>query len=337
MLYLCSNRNLSKRNYMLKIGVLGVGHLGRIHLNCIRETGNFQIMGFFDTNDEKSQKVIEDYNIPRYSNYLDLIDDVDVIDIVTPTYSHFAYAKAAITRSRHVFIEKPLVQQTHEAEELIKLAEEAEVVVQVGHVERFNPAFLSIKDKLNHPLFIESHRLSNFNPRGLDVPVIFDLMIHDIDIVLGVLQSRVKRIHASGLSMINDSPDIANARLEFDNGAVANLTTSRIALKDQRTISFYQEQELFHVDFLNKSSEIVQFKEAESPELFAAGQTMSVNMKKNQKANIYHPKIVMNNAIKTEFEYLHYSIINNKPPVVNINDGYEALLIAQSIIEKLKF
>lgn len=322
---------------MLKIGVMGVGHLGKIHLNCLKATGNFQIVGFFDINKEKSQRVTSEYNIPHYDNYLDLIEDVDAIDIISPTATHYELAKAAITRSRHVFIEKPLASNKQEANELIKLTEEAEVIVQIGHVERFNPAYLSVKDKLNNAMFMESHRLSNFNPRGTDISVIYDLMIHDIDIVTDVIDSSVKKIHASGIPVISDSPDIANARIEFANGAVANLTASRISLKKSRMISFYQNDSFINVDFLNKKSEVVSLNQAAIPKDTDNIRTITLDETNNRKINVYHPQIKDLNAIQTELQCFHDSVINNTTPAVTINDGYEALLIAQTIMDKLNF
>ncbi|MFO8055628.1 MAG: Gfo/Idh/MocA family oxidoreductase [Bacteroidales bacterium] len=322
---------------MLKIGVLGVGHLGKIHLKCINSIKNYDLIGFFDTNDKQARQVSETYGIHRYHNYLDLIDDADVISIVTPTASHYEYAKAALTRSRHVFIEKPLVNNIKEAEELIKLAEEAEVKVQVGHVERFNPAFLSIKDKLRNPMFMEAHRLSDFNPRGLDVPVVYDLMIHDIDIILGVVNSSIKRISASGVPVISDTPDIANARIEFDNGAVANLTASRISLKKMRKIRFFQRDAYINVDFLNKHAELIKLKDQKEPaNLSGRLKTISIPGFEHKKINIYQPEIIESNAIQTELQYLYQAIKQDKQPVVNINDGYNALFVAQTIMDKMR-
>ncbi len=320
---------------MLKIGVLGVGHLGKIHLKCIRNIKDYKLMGFYDTNEEKARAVEDEFGIPRYHNYPELIDDCEVISIVTPTSSHYEYARAAITHSRHVFIEKPLVNNTSEAEDLIKLAEEAEVKVQVGHVERFNPAFLTIKNKIENPMFIEAHRLSDFNPRGLDVPVIYDLMIHDIDIILGVVNSPIKRISASGVPVISDTPDIANARIEFDNGAVANLTASRISMNKMRKIRFFQRDAFIKVDFLNKQCEMIRMQNAGDPVAENGFRTVSFPGLKDKNINIYRPAVPETNAIQTELQYLHDAIVNDTQPIVSINDGYNALFVAQKIMEKV--
>ncbi|MCF8332306.1 MAG: Gfo/Idh/MocA family oxidoreductase [Bacteroidales bacterium] len=321
---------------MLKIGVIGVGYLGRIHLKCIQAVNDFEIVGFYDISDEGAAKVESEFYIKRYNNYLELIEDSDVVSIITPTASHYEYARAAITRSRHVFIEKPLVNNTKEAEELLKLSEEAEVKVQVGHVERFNPGFLSIKNLINKPMFMEGHRLSNFNNRGLDIPVVYDLMIHDIDIVLSVVNSPIKRIYASGVPIISESPDIANARIEFDNGAVANLTASRISIKKMRKIRFFQQNAYITVDFLNKKSELITLKTNDEEDRQKKFHTISFPGLEDKKINIYQPDIIENNAIQTELKYLYNSIINDTDPVVSINDGYNALSVAQAIMKKIK-
>ncbi len=246
---------------MLKIGVLGVGHLGKIHLKCIHQIDDYELVGFYDTNEEALRKVEAEFGIVGYDNIDALLAEVDVVDIVTPTVSHFDCAKKALEMEKHVFIEKPIVTTPQEARELIELAKTKNVKVQVGHVERFNPAFISVKDAVNKPMFIESHRLALFNPRGTDVPVVLDLMIHDIDIVLHAVGSVVSKVSASGVNVVSDTPDIANARIEFENGAVANLTASRISLKNMRKTRIFQKDAYITVDFLDKVSEIVKMEE----------------------------------------------------------------------------
>ncbi|MGM0612755.1 MAG: Gfo/Idh/MocA family oxidoreductase [Bacteroidota bacterium] len=317
----------------MKIGILGVGQMGKIHLKCLKNLNNFEITGFYDIDDQRSQQISSEFGIKRYKNYLNLIDDSEVISIVTPTSSHYEYARAAITRSRHVFIEKPLVDDAYQAEELIKLAEEAEIKVQVGHLERFNQAFISVKKHIDNPMFIESHRLSDFTTRGLDIPVVYDLMIHDIDIILGVVNSFIKRISASGVPVISDTPDIANARIEFDNGAVANLTASRISMKKMRKTRFFQPNAVINVDFLNKKSEIIKMQNHSSQE---AIKTLSIPGIQNKSINIYEPEINEINAIQTELDYFYDSIKNDNQPLVSINDGYNALFVAQKIMEKIE-
>ena len=225
---------------MLKVGVLGAGHLGKIHLKLLQQSSKYQLVGFYDPSEENAKKVAEEFGYTSYNSIDELIDAVDVVDIVTPTLSHFECAKNAIEKGRHIFIEKPIAKTILEAEAIKTLASQYHVKGQVGHVERFNPAFTAVKDMIDNPMFIETHRLAEFNPRGTDVPVVLDLMIHDIDIILSVVKSKVKNIHASGISVISETPDIANARIEFENGCVANLTSSRISMKICVKLAFFK-------------------------------------------------------------------------------------------------
>ncbi len=321
---------------MLKIGVLGAGHLGKIHIRCIKEIEKYELVGFHDPDPATSAKVAEEFGITPYESVEALINDVDVVDIVTPTIAHFSCASIALKNSRHVFIEKPIVTTPQEARDLIKIAREANVKVQVGHVERFNPAFLTAQPYLKQPMFIETHRLALFNPRGTDVPVILDLMIHDIDIVLSVVKSNIRKISASGVAIVSDTPDIANARLEFDNGCVANLTASRISMKNMRKSRFFQRDAYIAVDFLTKEFEIVRISDADNsnPDPFAM--TLDMGPGKGQKVVSFEkPEVLPINAIKTELESFASSILDDTIPPVTIEDGYMALEVAHSIIEKL--
>ncbi len=243
-----------KNKYMLKVGVLGAGHLGKIHLRLLNESQKYTLIGFHDPDAINSKKVEAEFGYSYFDNINKLIDAVDVVDIVTPTLSHFDCAKKAMEKGKHVFIEKPITNTLEEAETLLSLEEKHNVKGQVGHVERFNPAFMAVRDKIQNPMFIETHRLAEFNPRGTDVPVVLDLMIHDIDAILSVVNSEVKQINASGVSVISNSPDIANARIEFENGCVANLTASRISLKNMRKSRFFQRDAYISIDFLEKKS-----------------------------------------------------------------------------------
>ncbi|GAA6773854.1 hypothetical protein AAGS39_46220 [Flavobacterium sp. CGRL2] len=237
---------------MLKVGVLGAGHLGKIHLRLLQQSDKYELVGFYDENQENAERISKEFGYKNFSTIAKLIHAVDVIDIVTPTLSHYKCAKVAIKSGKHIFIEKPIANTVAEAEEIIALAKEYNVKGQVGHVERFNPAFIATKNMIENPMFIETHRLAEFNPRGTDVPVVLDLMIHDIDAILSVVNSKVKDIHASGVSVISDTPDIANARIEFENGCVANLTASRISMKNMRKSRFFQKDAYISVDFLEK-------------------------------------------------------------------------------------
>ena len=247
---------------MLKAGVLGAGHLGKIHLRLLKQSDKYNLVGFYDADEANGKKVEEEFGYKFFNSIDALIDAVDVVDIVTPTLSHYECAKQAIAKGKHIFIEKPITNTVEEAEHIRELLAENNLRGQVGHVERFNPAYLAVKDDIKSPMFIEAHRLAEFNPRGTDVPVVLDLMIHDIDIVLSVVKSKIKNISASGVSVISDTPDIANARLEFENGCVANLTASRISLKKMRKTRFFQKDAYISVDFLTKKCEVVKMKDA---------------------------------------------------------------------------
>jgi len=322
---------------MLKIGVLGVGHLGKIHLKCIAEISGYELTGFYDPDPDVAGGVASKLGIKKFEHIENLIDAVDVVDIVTPTVSHFECARLSLKRTRHVFIEKPIVATPAEAKELMALADEAGVKVQVGHVERFNPAFLSVQPYFSQPMFIETHRLAEFNPRGTDVPVVLDLMIHDLDIVLSVVRSNVRKISASGVSIVSDTPDIANARIEFDNGCVANLTASRISLKNMRKSRFFQRDAYISVDFLAKTSQIVRMKDLpEGAPEDPLAMIIDLGQGKGRKQiMIEKTEVRPVNAIKMELESFADAIVRNKEPLVTIGDGYEALDLAHKIMGKI--
>ena len=320
---------------MLKVGVLGAGHLGKIHLRLLQQSTKYELVGFYDENAENALKIEKEFGYKRFDTIAKLLTAVDVVDIVTPTLSHYKCAKVAIKSGKHVFLEKPISNTVAEAEEIIALAKEYNVKGQVGHVERFNPAFISVKDSIENPMFIETHRLAEFNPRGTDVPVVLDLMIHDIDAILSVVKSKVKDIHASGVSVISDTPDIANARIEFENGCVANLTSSRISLKNMRKSRFFQKDAYISVDFLEKKCEVVKMKDApEVPGDF----DMILQNAEGLKKQIYfdNPEVENNNAILEELETFADAIVNDTTPIVTLEDGTEALRVAYAIIEAMK-
>ncbi|MBP6978816.1 MAG: Gfo/Idh/MocA family oxidoreductase [Bacteroidales bacterium] len=321
---------------MLKIGVLGAGHLGKIHLKCIREIETYELLGFYDPDETSAQKTAEEIGTSAYTSLEELIGQSDVIDIVTPTVSHFDCASKALKQSKHVFIEKPVVATPAEAMELIGIAREADVKVQVGHVERFNPAFIAARPFIQGPMFIETHRLSPFNPRGTDVPVVLDLMIHDIDIVLSVVRSNVHKISASGVPILSDTPDIANARLEFDNGCVANLTASRISMKKMRKSRFFQRDAYISVDFLDKSLEIIRMRDVDPASIHPLSMVIDLGQGRgSRELLIEKPDIKPLNAIQYELETFALSIMNDTPPPVTIIDGYNALEIAHRIMNKI--
>lgn len=317
---------------MLKAGVLGAGHLGKIHLRLLQQSEKYELVGFYDPFTENAKKVAKEFGYTLFDSVEALIDAVDVVDIVTPTLSHFECAKEAIAKGKHIFIEKPITNTLQEAEAIRTLASQHHIRGQVGHVERFNPAFIAVKDMIDTPMFIETHRLAEFNPRGTDVPVVLDLMIHDIDIILSVVNSKVKNVHASGVSVISETPDIANARIEFENGCVANLTSSRISMKNMRKSRFFQKDAYISVDFLEKKAEVVKMKDVpEHPDEFA----MILQNAEGIKKQIYfdNPDIVPNNAILDELESFAEAIHNDTTPVVSLRQGTEALRVAQMIID----
>ena len=326
--YFCS----LKRIRMLKIGVFGVGHLGKFHLNNWKEISGVEIVGFYDPHDDTAKDVSEKYQLPRFLDMDTLIGACDAIDVVAPTNYHFEICEKAIRKGKHVFVEKPLAHTMDEARQLVKLAKESDVKFQVGHVERFNPAFLAVKDLTLNPMFIEVHRLAQFNPRGTEVSVILDLMIHDIDIILSIVKSDVKNIYASGVSVLTETPDIANVRIEFDNGCVANLTSSRISMKKMRKMRLFQKDSYIGIDFLNKKSEIIKLKEPKDSNVFA----FDIETPSGKKTiAIANPEIPEVNAIKKELEEFTFAIENNSKTIVSEIDGLMAMDVAHKILQKI--
>lgn len=317
---------------MLKIGIFGVGHLGKIHLSQWATMKDVEIVGFFDPSNANADSVAQ-YQIPRFDSAEALIQASDAIDIIAPTTHHFKICEQAIRNGKHIFVEKPMTNTMEEAKTLVKLVEEANIKFQVGHVERFNPAFLALKGHELKPMFIEVHRLAEFNPRGTDVSVILDLMIHDIDIVLSIVQSTVNRISASGVAVMSDTPDIANVRIEFHNGCVANLTSSRISLKKMRKMRLFQKDAYIGIDFLDKKTEIIKLKTPEDEGLF----TLDIDTNSGKKTiAIDNPEIKQTNAIRMELELFRDSILHHKPVPVNAIDGLQAMDVAHQILAKIQ-
>ncbi|MDN3723868.1 Gfo/Idh/MocA family oxidoreductase [Aequorivita sp. SDUM287046] len=320
---------------MLKAGVLGAGHLGKIHLKLLQQSTKYDLVGFYDANTDVSQKLENEFGYKSFSSMESLIDASDMVVVVTPTSTHYECAEKVINAGKHLFIEKPIAQTVAQAERIRDLAKQMRVRGQVGQVERFNPAFQAIKNKIHNPMFIETHRLAEFNPRGTDVSVVLDLMIHDIDAILSVVDSTVKNVSASGVSVISETPDIANARIEFENGCVANLTASRISLKKMRKARFFQRDAYISVDFLEKNCEVVKMKDApKETDDFAMVLTNAEGIKKQ----IYfeNPKIEANNAILDELESFYEAIKADRTPEVSLRQGTEALRVAMLIIENFK-
>ena len=319
--------------HMLKIGVFGAGHLGKFHLNNWKEIEGVELVGFYDPSERTAKAVMEKYNLKRYINPEDLMALIDAADVVAPTNFHFDLCKMAVRMGKHVFVEKPMCNTMEEANELVKLVREANVKLQVGHVERFNPAFLAVKDLQLNPMFIEVHRLSQFNPRGTEVSVILDLMIHDIDIILSMVKSDVKQIHANGVAVMTDTPDIANVRIEFDNGCVANLTSSRISMKKMRKIRLFQRDAYIGIDFLEKKSEIIRMKDSPDKDAF----TFDIETKDGVKTiAVSNPAVKDVNAIKMELQQFKDAIINNTATAVTEVDGLRAMDVAHQILQKIQ-
>ena len=317
----------------LKIGVLGAGHLGRIHLRCISEVPEYDLVGFFDTDTTTSARIASEYGIAAFDSVSSLLAVVDVVDIVTPTPTHYALAAQAIRAGKHVFIEKPITHTLAEAASLISLAKQYDVKVQVGHVERFNPAILALNGISLDPMFVESHRLSMFNPRGTDVPVVHDLMIHDIDLLLSMVKSEVVDIRASGVAVVSNTHDIANARIEFANGCVANLTASRISLKQMRKMRLFQRDAYVSIDFLEKQAQVIRIFAEDDPDLPTDANLLPLDTPTGRRLiQINMPEVQPVNAIKMELEALAESILHKLPVRVSAEAGLRALRVAEQIV-----
>ena len=320
---------------MLKAGLVGAGHLGKIHLRLLNQSDKYELVGFHDKDVENGKKLEAEFGYKYFENFDDLLAEIDMLDIVTPTVYHYDYAMKAIEKGLHFFIEKPVTQTLKQAEEILYKCRENGIKAQVGHVERYNPAFIATKDFIQNPMFIEIHRLAEFNPRGTDVSVVLDLMIHDIDAILSVVKSKVKSVNASGVAVISDSPDISNARIEFENGCVANITSSRISMKNMRKTRFFQKDAYISVDYLDKVCEVVRMKDApEVPGDF----DMILQNAEGVKKQIYfsNPEVEQNNAILDELNSFADAINHNTTPVVTLEQATEALRVAYQIIDCFK-
>jgi predicted dehydrogenase len=317
---------------MLKVGIFGVGHLGKFHISNWKEIEGVKIVGFFDPNNDNANEVINTHGLKRFSDEEKLIEACDIIDVITPTDLHYEVCMMAIRKGKHVFVEKPLAHTLQEGKDLVNMVREAGVKMQVGHVERFNPAYLALKELNLNPMFIEVHRLAQFNPRGTEVSVILDLMIHDIDIILSLVKSDVKSISASGVAVMTDTPDIANVRIEFKNGCVANLTSSRISMKKMRKVRLFQKDAYIGIDLLEKKTEIIKLKQPEDVDAFS----FDIDTPNGKKTiAIANPSIEPLNAIKLELESFVDAIVSNKPTVVSEIDGYLAMEVAHKILDKI--
>ena len=318
---------------MIKVGVIGAGHLGKIHLNILSNS-KFNLIGFHDTDISNSEKLAAEKGYVYFRDIDSLINSIDAAVIVSPTTTHFEIAKKCITSGKHVFVEKPLTTNSKEARIINEIALEKSIVGQVGFVERYNQAFISCREFINNPKFIESHRLSDFNPRGTDVSVIMDLMIHDIDIILNINKSKVKKIDASGVSIISSTPDIANARIEFEDGCIANLTSSRISLKKMRKTRVFQENAYISINFLEKDFQVVKIRDKDKNDN-ENSLIIKNNLGEEKVIFFENPDINEINSIEAELNDFFNSIINKSNSKVSLNDGLRALEVAEEIMSQL--
>ena len=316
---------------MIKIGILGAGHLGKIHISLLKEIKGFEIVGFFDSDCSVSDLVEKEFSIKSFPTYEALLKNCDAIDIVCPTPFHFDYAKQAIKAGKHVFIEKPVTIYPEETKILMQLCHEAGVITQVGHVEQFNPAILAAKPLITRPLFITAERLALYNPRGTDVSVVLDLMLHDIDLVLSMVKSNVKKIKASGSPVICNTTDIAHARIEFDNGTIANLSVSRVAMLNKRSFQIFQKESFLSIDLLNKTLTKAELKKnhqtKENESVIALRDDTSII-----KTNLPVKPV---NAIKYELELFAEAIQNKTKAAITLDDDYLAMQITQQITDAI--
>lgn len=321
----------------LAIGVIGVGHLGSLHAKMLADIPDLHLAGTYDIDMQKATRIASEFKSAAFPDVGSLMAVCDAVTIATPTTTHCAVARMAIERNKHVFIEKPITQSIEEADELCRLAATRGVIIQVGHIERFNPAVLALEKYEISPMFVESHRLAQFNPRGTDVAVVLDLMIHDIDIILSFVKSPVARVDANGIAVVSDSVDIANARLQFENGCVANVTASRISQRKMRKMRLFQKNEYISIDFSEGQAEVFRLI-GEDEEPHAKGTLMlgELGSGKHKRRIVYEqPEVKEVNALKYELELFAKAVRHRTVPLVSGEDGKRALEVAQIIMERI--
>ena len=314
----------------MRIGVVGTGHLGNIHLKCLKNT-DFQCIGVYDLDQTKSAKAAAEFGIDHYESFQALLKDIDAVIVVSDTTSHYDLACEAIRQSKHVFIEKPVTANVDEALKLKSLVNDnPSLKIQVGHVERYNPAFVSALSQLGQPKFIECHRLANFNPRGNDVSVILDLMIHDLDILLTIVDSEITEVRSNGVSIVSSTPDICNARIEFSNGCVANVTASRISLKQMRKFRIFQEDAYVGIDFLEKTHQVIKLNDHPLED------SMEIETGKGTKyLNVLNQATTASNAIEEELKDFYLAITKDRKPTVNVDHALRVMALAEKIEQRL--
>lgn len=324
------------------IGVIGVGYLGSIHAKILTKIPTANFVGVYDINEQRAKQIAKENNVKMFSTLDELLDEVKAVVIATPTTTHREIAIHCLKRGIHTFIEKPITDDIDGADEIIRIAREKNLKVQVGHVERFNPALLSLSNYNIRPVFIETHRLAQFKPRGIDVAVILDLMIHDIDIILNLVKSDIDEIRASGVAVISDSIDIANARIQFKNGCVANVTASRISRKNERKMRIFQKDAYISIDFLQGITEIFRLVDNGENKDNAEDIKPTVLLgrieesTKKRKIIYEQPEIKNINPIEEELIAFIDSIIHDKPTPVGAEEGKLSLEVAFKIIEEIE-
>jgi predicted dehydrogenase len=321
----------------LRVGVIGTGHLGSLHTKMYSEMSAVQLVGLHDIDKDRAKAVAGEHGTKAFENRSALLNEVEAVSITTTTRSHFDVAREALERGVHTLIEKPITETAQEARSLIGLAEKKDLKIQVGHIERFNPAILALEEYHLKPLFIESHRLAQFNPRGADVAVVLDLMIHDIDLILSLVQSPVERIDANGVAVVSDSVDIANARLQFTNGCVANVTASRISQNKMRKMRLFQANAYISIDFSQGLAEVFRLVDAGDPSVRPTMLLGQIDQGKKKRSIIYEqPEVKELNALKYELEQFVRCVRNGNEPPVTGRDGLQALEVAQEILRKIE-
>jgi predicted dehydrogenase len=320
---------------MIPVGVIGTGHLGSLHAKMFSEIGTASLVGVYDIDPEHARRAAADAKTTAFAELDALLATVKAVSIATPTRTHAAIAAKAIERGLHVFIEKPVTATIPEAHALLKLAGERKVLVQVGHIERFNPALLALEKYLLEPMFVESHRLAQFNPRGTDVAVVLDLMIHDIDIIQSLVKSPVRSIEANGVAVVSDTVDIANARIQFENGCVANVTASRISQKKMRKMRLFQRDAYISVDFSEGVAEVFRLQDGDAP---GAGMMLGAIESGSRRRSVLYeqPEVPAVNALKYELELFLDAVAGGSTPVVSGEDGLRALETAHEIMKKIE-
>ena len=320
----------------LKIGVIGTGHLGNLHAKMFHQLDNCDFLGVYDSNYSTAKSTADEYKVKAFKDIDEIINEVQAVSIAATTSAHYELAKKCFEKNIHVFVEKPITATIEQAEELVKISEDKNLKLQVGHIERFNPALLSLEKYIKEPMFIQTDRLSQFNPRGTDVAVVLDLMIHDIDIILSLVKDEVKNIEASGVAVVSDTIDIANARIQFKNGAVANVTASRISQKKMRKMRIFQRDNYIALDFITGVSEVYRLVPLDEKASSAAISFGEIGIGERKKRVVYEqPEIKEVNALKYELELFVDAVLNNKNPEVSGLDGLNALRVADIILKKI--